>query len=112
MRWMILAGALLAPIAANAQCCAWTGGSTVSICSNCVSDAPKSFNTAHKWVVTTPGTLTLEGTGFTISVDQNKLVYDLRWRGSSLLNSNRLSDCEDLGVARAVDLQAIGAPLQ
>ena len=117
MKWLILAGALLAPAAASAQgpsCCSPT------LCVGCWSapgPAEPPFSTQHKWTVTTPGVLTLGGTAFTITADRTRsgefsLAYTLFWKKQNLLTSEKLNDCETLGVAKAVDLQATGAPLE
>jgi hypothetical protein len=112
MKWMILAGVLLAPAAASAQ--GVSEGSTIYL--GACKDAPPP-TTQHKWTVTAPGVLALGGTAFTITADRTRsgefaLTYTLFWKKQNLLTSEHLNDCEMLGLAKAVDLQATGAPME
>jgi hypothetical protein len=116
MKHLLLAACCaLAPVAAQAQNCgnAFTGcGSNLVLCTTYPCDTTPTFTTAHKWIVTKPGTLELTGTTFTIVFDPDKPEYRLMWGTKQTGSSPTLSEMETLGVKRAQDMQDAGLPLK
>lgn len=113
-----LLGLVMPPPAARAQTC--SNGVTCGIplqYYNMVSspfggDNGDSFVTKHGWKQKAAGTLALDGTGFTIAFDVVTFTYALQWRGKEIAHDVGLDAMKRMGVSRAVDMQAVGVPLE
>lgn len=114
MKKLLIAAMLFSPGVAVAQGCIGcvSSGPVIYGCiySQC-TDTGDSFTTTHAWKKKVPGTLVLEGTGFTITFGALGLTYYLKWRDQDIEHGFGLDALKRTGVARAVDMQAIGQPL-
>lgn len=105
-----LLGLVVSPPAARGQTCCGSTYSCVSV--GCGVSSGDSFSTKHEWKQKAAGTLALDGTGFTIAFDVVTFTYALQWRGKEIAHDVGLDAMKRMGVSRAVDMQAVGVPLE